>query len=159
VLICCVSLQWLDMAFAPVPRCSPFIGPINKLVESNSLTADFNPYFPVPPCEHGGPLQAVLAGDFESVFLLARPEKIPRHNIYEGKWLHTEGPRRLARILAGEEEIKFDPSILLEGYSHNRGTQRIGLNSHRDPSLIDNTDKFQDGLRRLINDEVQSSAE
>ena len=102
VLICCVSLQWLDMAFAPVPRCSPFIGPINKLVESNSLTADFNPYFPVPPCEHGGPLQAVLAGDFESVFLLARPEKIPRHNIYEGKWLHTEGPRRLARILAGE---------------------------------------------------------
>ena len=26
-------------------------------MEWNSATSDMNPYFPVPPCEHGGPLQ------------------------------------------------------------------------------------------------------
>ena len=31
----------------PVPRCSPFII-INKIPESTSFGADFNPYFPVP---------------------------------------------------------------------------------------------------------------
>ena len=41
---------------APVPRCSPWII-INKLVEWNSLWSDNNPYFPIRPCEYGGPLQ------------------------------------------------------------------------------------------------------
>ena len=37
----------LGSSYAPVPRCSPFII-INKIPESTSLGADFNPYFPVP---------------------------------------------------------------------------------------------------------------
>ena len=37
----------LSGCYAPVPRCSPFII-INKIPESTSLGADFNPYFPVP---------------------------------------------------------------------------------------------------------------
>ena len=85
----------LGSSYAPVPRCSPFII-INKIPESTSLGADFNPYFPVPgdpfillfyghsivgfsECEYGGPLQAMLAGDFKAVSLLADgPWKIPR---------------------------------------------------------------------------------
>ena len=46
---------------APVPRCSPFII-INKLAEFNSIMSDANPYFPLPPCEYGGPLEALRAG-------------------------------------------------------------------------------------------------
>jgi hypothetical protein len=46
---------------APAPRCSPiFI--INKIAEFSNLMSDLNPYFPVPPCEYGGPLRALLAG-------------------------------------------------------------------------------------------------
>ena len=37
----------LGSSYAPVPRCSPFII-INKIPESTSFGADFNPYFPVP---------------------------------------------------------------------------------------------------------------
>ena len=37
----------LGSSYAPVPRCSPFII-INKIPESTSLGADFNPYFRVP---------------------------------------------------------------------------------------------------------------
>ena len=88
-------LALLSGCYAPVPRCSPFII-INKIPESTSLGADFNPYFPVPgdpfillfyghsivgfsECEYGGPLQAMLAGDFKAVSLLADgPWKIPR---------------------------------------------------------------------------------
>ena len=40
-----------QVAYAPVPRCSPFII-INKIPESTSLGADFNPYFPVPGTHH-----------------------------------------------------------------------------------------------------------
>jgi hypothetical protein len=46
---------------APVPRCSPFIF-INKIAESSNLMSDLNPYFPVPPCEHGGTVGALLKG-------------------------------------------------------------------------------------------------
>ena len=97
VLIC---LQ-VKTVLAPVPRCSPFII-INKVPESNSFSSDFNPYFPVPECEYGGPLQALLAGDFAAVSLLADGGwKIPRHNAYELLWLFTKGPERLRRIIAG----------------------------------------------------------
>ena len=95
-----ICLQ-VKTVFAPVPRCSPFII-INKIPESNSLSADFNPYFPVPECEYGGPLQALMAGDFAAVSLLADGGwKIPRHNTYELVHLFTKGPARLRRILAG----------------------------------------------------------
>ena len=40
-------LALLSGCYAPVPRCSPFII-INKIPESTSFGADFNPYFPVP---------------------------------------------------------------------------------------------------------------
>ena len=94
----CLSVK---SVLAPVPRCSPFII-INKIPESNSLSADFNPYFPVPECEYGSPLQALLAGDFAAVSLLADGGwKIPRHNAYELLWLFTKGPERLRRIIAG----------------------------------------------------------
>ena len=49
---------------APVPRCSPFIF-INKLAEWTNVWSDSNPYFPVPPCEYGGPLEALARGDLQ----------------------------------------------------------------------------------------------
>ena len=51
---------------APVPRCSPFIF-INKLAEWSNVWSDSNPYFPVPPCEYGGPVEALAKGDLEYV--------------------------------------------------------------------------------------------
>ena len=108
VLIC---LQ-VNSVFAPVPRCSPFII-INKVPESNSFSADFNPYFPVPECEYGGPLQALMAGDFAAVSLLADGGwKIPRHNAYELLWLFTKGPERLRRIIAGMYGVCIDYIVL-----------------------------------------------
>jgi len=56
-----------------------------------------NPYFPVPPCEYGGPLQAILAGDMNAVFLLDEPELIPRHNTYEFLWFLKTGYTRSGR--------------------------------------------------------------
>ena len=41
-----------------MPPCSPLIF-INKLVESNSLTSDLHPFYPVPPCAHGGTIQVL----------------------------------------------------------------------------------------------------
>ena len=59
-----VFLHLPSPAPAPVPRCSPFII-INKLAEFNNLMSDSNPYFPVPPCEYGGPLEALARGDLQ----------------------------------------------------------------------------------------------
>ena len=75
-------------------RCSPYII-INKLVESNSWTSDSNTYFPVPPCEYGGPREALAAGDYKAVFVMAEPEKIPRHNFYEALWFMKTGLPRM----------------------------------------------------------------
>ena len=75
-------------------RCSPYII-INKLVESNSWTSDSNSYFPVPPCEYGGPREALAAGDYKAVFVMAEPEKIPRHNFYEALWFMKTGLPRM----------------------------------------------------------------
>ena len=145
-----VVLFLANVSFAPVPRCSPFII-INKIPESTSLGADFNPYFPVPECEYGGPLQAMLAGDFKAVSLLADgPWKIPRHNAYELLWLFTKGPSKIQKYLTGEEEFVFDPSILVEGYSHDRGTKRLGSNEHRDTTKIDNDELFKQGIHELL---------
>lgn len=59
-------------ALAPVPRCSPLII-INKVPDSTNLLSDLSPYFPVPPCEYGGPLAALRAGDYEVGGFLESP--------------------------------------------------------------------------------------
>ncbi len=98
-------------------RCSPYII-INKLVESNNALSDSNPYFPVPPCEYGTPSEALRAGDYKAVFVLAEPEKVPRHNFYELLWFMKTGLPRMMRMLAGGEKYIFDRGILNEGYQH-----------------------------------------
>eukprot|EP00096_Caligus_rogercresseyi_P000013 TRINITY_DN1004_c0_g1_i3.p1 TRINITY_DN1004_c0_g1~~TRINITY_DN1004_c0_g1_i3.p1 ORF type:complete len:192 (+),score=38.39 TRINITY_DN1004_c0_g1_i3:276-851(+) len=128
----------LPMVPAPVPRCSPFII-INKLAEFSNVLSDSNPYFPVPPCEYGGPRTALKHGDFEAVFVFARPELIPRHNFYELVWLMKYGAGRLGRIISGEQEFISDGNILNEGYSHYTPyvrTHQIGTNTYRNPIVI-----------------------
>jgi len=125
---------------APVPRCSPFIF-INKLAEWTNVWSDSNPYFPVPPCEYGGPLEALSRGDFQSVFVTAQPLKISLHNFYEFIWLLKTGIPRMLRILAGNEPFIHDSRILNEGYQHfssDTRTTQIGHNTPRRPEIIDN---------------------
>ena len=143
------SIFFMPGVFAPVPRCSPFAFFINKLMEANSLTSDMNPYFPVPACEYGGPFQAMWAGDYDSVFVLANPGNIPRHNLYELTWIVLKGWPRLQRILAGEEEFEFDPNILLEGYRYDTRTEQIGGHGVRDTSKIDELE-FDSNIMRNI---------
>ncbi|XP_023346755.1 uncharacterized protein LOC111715638 [Eurytemora carolleeae] len=124
---------------APVTRCSPFII-INKVVEWQSWSSDMNPYFPVPPCEYGGPLQAILAGDMNAVFLLDEPELIPRHNTYEFLWFLKTGYTRLQRMLAKKEPFEYDFNILREGYDHHSETSRrtqFGHGPVRRPEVLD----------------------
>lgn len=140
-------LLWAPLVPAPVPRCSPLII-INKLAEYNSLMSDSNPYFPVPPCEYGGPLQAIQAGDWKAVSVFAEPAKIPLHNFYELIWFMKTGSARLGRILRGKEELTYDRRILREGYQHhtkNIRTEQFGHGTRRRPELINNRklyDKF-----------------
>jgi len=125
---------------APVPRCSPFII-INKLVEWTSLWSDSNAYFPVGPCEYGGPIQALQSGDANAVFLLDEPEKIPRHNIYEFVWFLKTGLTRMKRMMLGLEPFVYDFGILKEGYQHYTPTVRstqLGHGTRRRPEIIDN---------------------
>ena len=103
---------------APVPRCSPlFI--INKLAEFNNLMSDSNPYFPVPPCEYGNAMNALRAGDFRSVFVLAEPTKIPLHNFYELVWFLKTGFPRFMRMVTGKQKFITNPKILRERYKHH----------------------------------------
>ena len=74
-----------------------------------------------------------------------------RHNAYEGLWLFTKGPQKIANYITGKEKFEFDPSILFEGYSHDRGTKRLGSNEHRDTTAIDNDELFKKGIHDLIN--------
>lgn len=137
-------LLWAPLVPAPVPRCSPMII-INKLAEYNSLMSDSNPYFPVPPCEYGGPLQAIRAGDWKAVSVFAEPAKIPRHNFYELIWLLKTGAARLGRIISGEEKIIVDRNILREGYQHSTPyirTTQLGHGTPRRPEIIDNKNIF-----------------
>ena len=112
-----VLLTSLPLVPAPVPRCSPFII-INKLVEWTSLWSDSNSYFPVGPCEYGGPIGALQQGDYNAVFLLDEPTKIPRHNIYEFVWFLKTGFTRMKRMMLGLEPFQADLNILTEGYQH-----------------------------------------
>lgn len=127
--------------FAPVPRCSPYLL-INKLMEWNSWSSDMNPYFPVPPCEHGGPMQAIMKGDYKSVFVLADPEIVPRHNLHEIIWFMKTGYTRLRRILKNKEPIDYDFDILREGYANHHTdrirTTQLGHGTERRPELLDN---------------------
>jgi len=130
---------------APVPRCSPFIF-INKLAEWSNVWSDSNPYFPVPPCEYGGPMEALAKGDLEAVFVTAQPLKISLHNFYEFVWLLKTGIPRMLRILAGNEAFISDSRILQEGYQHyssNARTTQIGHNTPRRPEIIDNFKTFK----------------
>jgi hypothetical protein len=127
---------------APVPRCSPYII-INKIVESNNAFSDSNPYFPVPPCEYGSPQAAIDAGDYKAVFVIAEPEKIPRHNFYESVWLMKTGLPRIMRMFAGGEPYIFNRGILNEGYRHSTKDVRnhqLGRPTIRNPEIMD--DKF-----------------
>eukprot|EP00088_Acartia_fossae_P005459 TRINITY_DN12433_c0_g1_i1.p1 TRINITY_DN12433_c0_g1~~TRINITY_DN12433_c0_g1_i1.p1 ORF type:complete len:191 (-),score=22.64 TRINITY_DN12433_c0_g1_i1:142-714(-) len=129
---------------APVPRCSPFII-INKVVEWQNWSSDMNPYFPVPPCEYGGPLQAILAGDLNAVFLLDEPELIPRHNIYEFLWFLRTGYNRLMRMLKKKEPFEYDFNILREGYDHHSErarTTQFGQGTYRRPEVLDDRNIF-----------------
>jgi len=125
---------------APVPRCSPFIF-INKLAEWTNIWSDSNPYFPVPPCEYGGPLRAITEGDLRSVFVTSQPLNIPLHNLYEFVWLLKTGFPRMVRILAGKEPFEYDTEILREGFQHYTPYVRTGQLGHgtkRRPEIIDN---------------------
>lgn len=125
---------------APVPRCSPFLF-INKWAEFNSFWSDSNPYFPLPPCEYGGWVEALAQGDIKSVSVLASPLKIPRHNFYELVWFLKTGFPRLVRMITGKEKLITDPRILREGYKQagrNVRTRQLGQNTRRRPEIIDN---------------------
>ena len=65
-------------------------------------------------------------------------------------WLFTKGPAKISKFLSGEEQFEFDPDILFEGYSHDRGTKRIGDNTHRDTTLIENDDLYAKGIQDLL---------
>jgi len=141
-----VLLTLIPLVPAPVPRCSPFII-INKLVEWTSLWSDSNSYFPVGPCEYGGPIRALQEGDYNAVFLLDEPTKIPRHNIYEFVWFWKTGLTRMKRMMLGLEPFKADINILTEGYQHytpSVRTTQLGHGTERRPEIIDDLDIFVD---------------
>jgi len=130
---------------APVPRCSPFIF-INKLAEWTNIWSDSNPYFPVPPCEYGGPVAALTKGDIRSVLVTSQPLNIPLHNLYEFIWLLKTGFPRMVRILAGKEPFIYDTKILREGFKHSTPYVRTGQLGHgtkRRPQIIDNKKTYK----------------
>jgi len=143
---------------APVPRCSPFIL-INKVAEFSNIWSDSNPFFPVPPCEYGSPLNAIAAGDLEAVSVFARPFNIPRHNFYEFIWLIKTGIPRMFRVATGREPFIMDENILREGYTHstrNPRTRQLGHGTLRRPKIINDkgtyTSVVLNKIRSLINE-------
>ena len=91
---------------------------INKLAEFNNLMSDSNPYFPMPPCEYGNAMNALRAGDFRSVFVLAEPAKIPLHNFYELVWFMKTGFPRFLRMVTGKQ--KFITASTAQCATHGR---------------------------------------
>ena len=49
--------------------------------------------------EYGGPIRALKAKDYESVFVLAHPERVPLHNIYEALWFVKTGFPRYTKYI------------------------------------------------------------
>jgi len=156
-------------SLAPVPRCGPLII-INKVPESQSLISDLNPFFPVPPCEYGGPLQALRAGDYESVFggLPGQLDHIPlfprgelaKHNLLEGIHILNKVAPRVAMWLRGEGDLKVNWDILTEGYTHHTQEPRtiqFGHKTHRDPSLLLDDKKFAQHAGGML-DELYAKA-
>jgi len=141
---------------APVPRCSPFFI-INKLAEFNNLMSDSNPYFPTPPCEYGNAMNALRAGDFRSVFVLAEPAKIPLHNFYELVWFMKTGFPRFLRMVTGKQKFITDPKILRERYKHHTPyprTVQLGQGTKRRPEIIDNFDAY----KFVVGDKIRTLA-
>lgn len=140
-----IITMFLNCAYAPVPRCSPFFI-INKWMEWNSWSSDMNPYFPVPPCEYGGPAQAVLAGDYKSVFIMDSPDIIPRHNLHELIWYMKTGYSRLRRMMNKKEPFEFDFNIMREGFSDHYTpkirTKQFGHGTYRRPEVLDNREIY-----------------
>jgi len=125
---------------APMPPCSPFIL-MNKLIESSNLMSDIHPYYPIPPCPHGGPLEALAKGDTESVFI----KGVPGHLWYELSWLLAIGLPRKLKALQGEYPVKINTDILTEGYQHHTRhprTRQFGHSSFRNPSMFNNKNAF-----------------
>ena len=56
--------------------------------------------------EYGNPINALKAKDYESVFVLAHPERVPLHNIYEALWF----------IKTGFPRYKFFKVFLISDY-------------------------------------------
>eukprot|EP00090_Calanus_glacialis_P046481 TRINITY_DN9155_c0_g1_i1.p1 TRINITY_DN9155_c0_g1~~TRINITY_DN9155_c0_g1_i1.p1 ORF type:complete len:168 (-),score=24.31 TRINITY_DN9155_c0_g1_i1:477-980(-) len=119
---------------APMPPCSPFIL-MNKMIESSNLLSDIHPYYPIPPCPHGGPLQALSKGDINSVFI----KDVPRHLWYELSWLLAVGLPRKWEAITGKYPVKVNMDILTEGYKHKTReprTEQFGHSSSRNPDLF-----------------------
>ena len=49
--------------------------------------------------EYGNPINALKAKDYESVFVLAHPERVPLHNLYEALWFFKTGFPRYIKML------------------------------------------------------------
>ena len=49
--------------------------------------------------EYGNPKGALQAGDLESVFVFARPDKVTRGGFYEFVWFVKTGFPRMERVL------------------------------------------------------------
>ena len=83
----------------------------NALIVDIILTDPFSLKFKLG--EYGGPIGALKAKDYEAVFVLAHPLRIPLHNIYEGLWfLKTGFPRYNSKNLYFYEA--FDKILLLK---------------------------------------------
>lgn len=142
VLVLCLPLP----TPAPVPRCSPILL-LNKVLDFSNIWSDANPTFPVPPCEYGGPLEALLAGDLKAFGPAPPINEIPLHTFYETIWFFKTGLPRIIRVLMGQERYVEDTRILNEGYKQhytapNVRQNQFGHGTRRRPEIIDNKDIY-----------------
>ena len=113
VVIVLLSCQ-LPYITAPFPPCSPLTF-INKMVESNSLTSDLHPYYPVPPCQYqAGTLEALAKHDLENVFI----QDLPRNIAYEVAWAAGTGIPRLVSAIQGQFNIRVDKNSEARSVAH-----------------------------------------
>jgi len=148
-----VALVHLTPCLAPMPPCSPFIL-MNKMIESTNLLSDIHPYYPIPPCPHGGPLQALSKGDMDSVFI----KDVPRHLWYELSWLLAVGLPRQWEAITGRYPVRMNMDILTEGYQHKTReprTEQFGHSSRRNPKLFHQKRAFD----QLVSQNFQRAAE
>ena len=130
-----LNLRWVNV-FSFLPSVLETAGRVNfVLLFKSSKWQTLRCLFTAG--EYGGPKAALNAGDHKAVFVLAEPEKIPRHNFYEFVWfLKTGLPRFVSRfggvprvseirttrisfqlrMMAGGENFIYDKDILNEGF-------------------------------------------